>query len=183
LRSLFTAVPFLFVVLSSSGQDLRTTKAAQQACGPAGVKYEKGDALEEHPVLPAVPQGKALLYLIQIEGTRLGSCIGKCAAIVKFGLDGHWNGATWGNSFVFAAIEPGDHHICVNSEVRATKLQQVLALRSVHAEAGRTYFFGVRFSGVGGEAGTYGLELEPLDADEASMLLEGYPLSKMKPKN
>jgi hypothetical protein len=182
MRAFFSTFPFLFLVLSSAGQDLRNTKAVQQACGPVSVKYDKGDGLDKHAVLPAVPPGKALLYLVQLEGTAMGSCIGSCVTVVKFGLDGEWKGALWGNSFVFAAMEPGDHHICVNSDVRVNKLEPLVALHGVHAEAGKTYIYGVRVSNVGGTSGVYGLELEPLDGDEASMLLEAYPLSKMKPK-
>ena len=183
MKALFSGFAFLLLALHSFAQDLQATKAAQQACGRAGVAFDKKDGLEQHRALPVILPGKALVYLVQLEGTREGSCIGNCSSVVRFGLDGQWKGATWGNSFVSAVVDPGDHHLCVNWDTRVKKLQQVVTLKAMHAEPGRTYFFGVRTLNVGGPGGADQLVLEPLDEDEASMLLEAYPYSKLKPKS
>ncbi len=182
MKAFFATLPLLLCAVNCFGQDLRKTAAAQQACGPAEVKFDTKDGLQEHPVLPKVSQDKALVYLIQQDGTLAESCIGTCRALVKVGVDGRWTGATWGNSFLAASVTPGDHHFCIAWESREKKLLQVIALRALHAESGKTYFFGIRLTNVGGSGGTYGLELFPLDADEARMRLEGYPLSVVRPR-
>ncbi len=184
LRSLsvFFFAPPAFLCLSAMSQDLRDTRAAQQACGPSAVRFDKGAGLEEHPVLGEVPQGKALIYLVQIQGTPATGHLQFTdrGTITKFGVDGQWRGATWGNSLLSTQVEPGDHHLCVAwNEGGPKKLEQVVALRSLHAEAGRTYVYGVRLlvSGI-----SYSFDFVPLDPDEAAMLLGSYPLSKLKPK-
>ena len=182
MKLFFVTPALLLCAVNSFSQDLRTTAAAQQACGPAEVKFDTKDGLQEHPVLTQASQDKALVYLIQQDGTLAESCIGTCRTLVKVGLDGRWVGATWGNSFLSASVPSGDHHFCVAWESREKKLQQVVALHALHAEAGKSYFFGIRLASVGGSGGTYALELFPLDADEARMRLEGYPLSTVRPR-
>lgn len=182
MKAFFVTLPLLLCAVNSFSQDLRNTAAAQQACGPAEVKFDTKDGLQEHPVPPEASQDKALVYLIQQDGTLAESCIGTCRTLVKVGLDGRWVGATWGNSFLSAIVSPGDHHFCVAWESREKKLQQVIALRALNAESGKNYYFGIRLTNLGGSGGTYGLELFPLDPDEARMRLEGYPLSTIRPR-
>jgi hypothetical protein len=123
-----------------------------------------------------------MVYLLQLYEPHAEPCIGRCGAIVKFGMDGEWKGATWGNSFVSLPVDPGLHHICANWQGRAKSLNEIVALHSLNAEAGKSYFYGIRVAETGSAGGPYGFTLAPLDPDEARMLLEAYPMSKLTPK-
>ena len=174
----------LLFSLNAFSQDLLSTKAAQQACGQASAEYDKSGMIKDHGPLPGPEPDKALVYLFQMYALHSSPCIGGRGAIVRFGIDGRWKGATFGNSFLYTSLEPGDHHVCANWQTRGSTTPQLVALRSLRVEPGRTYYYGVRIVEASAQLlDTFGMELVPLDEDEAKMLLESYPLSDPKLKH
>ena len=82
---------------------------------------------------------------------------------VRIGLDGSWIGATRGNSYVvFSVDHPGEHHLCAQWQSGFERYSREAAFNRFTAELDKRYYFRVRI--------TYqsGLELEPLDSDEAN---------------
>lgn len=172
----FFAPLVLAAAIDCRAQDLLSTQAAQQACGPESQRLTKPTLASKQSVV-AVPQpGKALVYLFQLYAPHGEPCIGTCGALVRFGIDGRWQGATLGNSYLMASVEAGDHHLCANWQGRCKRLREIVSLKSMHLEAGKSYYFGVRvLEAVSTSFSTYGFDLVALDEDEAKMVRESYP--------
>jgi hypothetical protein len=165
----------LLPVFSCVAQDPTQTHAYAAACGPVEQKLDADLRTGATPPLPDAAH--AVVYLIQDQDQINLPCIGKCAsAKVRIGEDGAWAGATSGGSFAVLPVAPGPHHLCVNWQSRFQKYSHhEIYLHSLQAEAGSTYYFRIHVSqgsGGGETAVPFSLTLEPLDEDEARLLLE-----------
>ncbi len=180
----FWVIPVLVgtVVIASQAQDLRKTAAATAACGPQETTFDV-DALHTPATAPTDP-GKALLYIIEQESSTPGICFGRCGGLtLKLGLDGRWIGALNGSSYTVLAVEPGEHHLCVNWQSRSKKASEKVALQGFTAEAGKTYYFITHDVVTSPEAGSMAnFTVESTNPDEANMLIEAYPQVKATPK-
>ncbi len=89
--------------LSAFAQDHPARTSA--GCGPAGVQYDVKSDKTPQPI--AIPEpGKAALYVIQyerrdVEAFHLG------AVTTRVGLDGTWQGANHGQSYLLVPVNPG----------------------------------------------------------------------------
>lgn len=167
--------------VSVQGQDLRQTAAAKAACGAADVHFTKLDGPDPHPTPFTAASGKSLVYIIGVNDST-GACLGQCGAVLKIGLDGQWTGAAWGNSYVVTSVDPGAHHLCASWQAHTKLYSHTVALAPLTAEPGRTYYFAAHVSSGTATGTTTSLTLEPLNEDQAKMLLEVYPLSRATPQ-
>jgi hypothetical protein len=146
----------------------------EAACGANDVNFQvKADPRGQH--LPIADPGKALVYFIETPRVELFSG----TATVKIALDGAWVGANHGDSYFFVTVEPGEHHLCARWQSSVASEQQV-ALNSLTAEAGMTYYFRTRVTGdnrVG-----YSLDLAKTNSDEAQLLIARSPYSISRAK-
>ncbi|MGB6192115.1 MAG: DUF2846 domain-containing protein [Terracidiphilus sp.] len=141
------------------------------ACGPENVSFNV--TLEKsHVSPPKTEPGKATVVFIQDVGAqKFGVTV---HAIGKIGIDGSWIGAIKDNSYLFALLEPGQHHICVSLEPDFPRNPKEFA--HFTAEAGKVYYFRSRYVSEGN------LLLAPADSDEAEYWIAMFPLSASKPK-
>ncbi len=174
----------LSVAASCVAQDASTTQAYKAACGAVDTKLNADVAQPTTMITPET--GKALVYLIQRDDQTNALCLGrKCGgADVRIGMDGAWVGETKGNSFVALSVVPGQHHLCVNWQSHFKKVSHHEAyLQPLSVDSGQTSYFLIHVSagnGGGDAAVPFSLSLEPVNVDEAKMLLETSPQSTLK---
>jgi Protein of unknown function (DUF2846) len=174
------------VLLLSLSMVLSLQARAQQGpgCGSADVKFDVNTSKKYS--LPAVPPGKALVYLFQ-DDLKYGA---RPRPTTRFAIDGTWIGATHANSFIYAFVDPGDHDVCANWQSDDTGLGYIGPKRSTAAahftaEAGKSYYFRARdIAYTNGRTIVSEPEvvLGPLDTDEAQVIISSFSLSSSHPK-
>jgi hypothetical protein len=175
-----TFVPFANAAPARAKQ---TNSLGAPGCGPAEIKFEV-ETDESRHAAPAPDAGKALVVFLQ-DDAKFDS---RPRPTTRFGIDGTWVGATHANSFFYVAVDPGEHHVCANWQNRASLLTPTRATAAAHftAEAGKTYYFRGRDIAITGERGAVVSEpevkLEPLDGDEAQILMRSFTLSVSRAK-
>jgi hypothetical protein len=149
------------------------------ACGPKGTTFEISQDETPHPQETPKP-GKALVYFIQDSGPD-GH---RQHYTLRVAVDGAWVGAYRQNSYFVVPIDPGEHHVCAESQ-SGTAASKNLALAHFTAEAGKTYYFSTKF--MAGVTTMYpispSLVLDRPDSDEAAYLIATYPLGLWKTHN
>jgi hypothetical protein len=141
-------------------------------CGPQDEQFSVKTDKNYHPEA-TVDEGKAAVYLIQDD--REFEAVPK--PVVRMGIDGKWVGATHGSSYLFAVVDPGEHHLCAIWQ--GAPLAPVSNKRgALHftAAAGQAYFFRVR-DRVHRDTAIQPMEFEPLDSDEGKMLITQFSFS------
>ncbi|MGD0732753.1 MAG: hypothetical protein ABR956_15930 [Terracidiphilus sp.] len=122
----------------------RAATVLQGACGDDSSKFDV-TAQEDAPKPAFAPPsaGKSLIVFIErnsYKTTHFGY------ATVRFGIDGSWIGANYGNSYLTAEVDPGVHHVCANwqptsfSTAKKTDAENKNAVDTFTAEAGKVYF-------------------------------------------
>jgi len=122
----------------------RAAAVLQGACGDDSSKFEV-TAQQDAPKPAFAPPsaGKSLIVLIErnsYKTTYFGY------ATVRFGIDGGWIGANYGNSYLTAEVDPGVHRVCANwqpasfSTAKKTDAENKSAVDTFTAEAGKVYF-------------------------------------------
>jgi Protein of unknown function (DUF2846) len=145
-------------------------------CGLATVKFDVETHRDQHAA-PNPEPGKALLVLLQ-DDSRFGA---KPRPTTRFGIDGTWIGATHANSYLYVPINPGEHHLCASWQLSQVSNPEARPTAAAHftAEAGKIYYFRARdvliFESTG--ATSPDVELEPMDSDEAPILLRSFAFS------
>jgi hypothetical protein len=155
-------------------QDQTAVAAAEAACGPKDVKFDAKQAPIQHPT-PQPETGKALVYLVQDMGEV--QCTG--CALTRAGVDGSWLGANQGSSYFFFTTQPGEHHLCVNWQSRFQYRARAFAMAKFTAEAGKIYYFRVRFFF---EKTDYSFDLDSVDSDQGKFLVASSAFSASRPK-
>lgn len=161
------------VLLAVSSLAQSQSSAAAAACGPTGVSFAVKQ--NDSQGAPAQPEpGKALIYFVQETGA--GNCLGVC--VTRIGLDGAWVGAMKHNSYFSLAVDPGEHHACVNIQSR-TPLGKIEAFAHFTAEAGKIYYMGTKAIV---RDNTTRLEMGPIDSDQGKHLVASLPTSVSQPR-
>lgn len=171
----------LFLVLLASPVFAQETSALNNplwACGPDAAKFE----VTTTPAADVVPvqlpeQGQALVYVIQDLGET--NCLGECSVTTRVGLDGSWIGANKGRSYFSFSVSPGEHHLCTNVQSRFAYLSVFHSLANFTADAGKTYFFRLRFLS---SSQVPQPDLEPTNSDQARYLVSFSNLATPHPK-
>ena len=125
LRILFLCALF---VCACAGQVWAST--LPDSCGNNKVKFDVTVAEGQPPAGPA--DGKAQIVFIEDENHLIGPFM---HATVRFGIDGSWVGADYGNSYFAWTVDPGVHHLCAFWE------RKNVGLTSLNAEPGKVYYF------------------------------------------
>jgi hypothetical protein len=171
--SLFAISVFSLSAASGSAQDLALENASS-ACGPAGAQF----VTTRGPVPQTLDQpeaGKALVYVIEDQKFKMARDV-----TARIGLDGTWLGATRGTSYLTFAVEPGQHHLCTDWLSDWLPNGRIASAAPLDAEAGKTYYIRVRISGARDEGPA--IDLDPVNADEAKLMLASSPLSVSHPR-
>jgi hypothetical protein len=182
------ALVVLLFAVSAVAQDQVAITAAESACGPKNIKFDVKPDTIQHPTGQPEP-GKALIYVVE----DLGQCPGCFTsnslagffndvdqAVTKIGMDGTWMGANRGSSYIFFAIDAGEHHLCMNWQSRLEGRAPAFAMANFTAEEGKVYYFRERvFPGHGGD---YSFDLDSVNSDEGKYLIAISPASVSHPK-
>jgi hypothetical protein len=165
------------VVTSPAAQDTLAVKLAEAACGSFSQSF-RGDTSGATSVLAPAQAGKAQVYGIEdwdpIDRGRINR------PTVRVGMDGHWMGATQGDSYLYFSADPGQHHLCVNWKSGAGTLKNLAALFELDAKPDQTYYLRASFTRV--EGIDFTLRFAPLNIDEARLLLAQYPRARWSAK-
>lgn len=152
-------------------------------CGPADAKLDVKTEAKARPN-PVPDAGKAVIFFLQ-DDAKFGS---RPRPTTRFGLDGAWVGATQANSYFFITVDPGEHHLCANWQNRVTLINQTRSTAAAHftAEPGKVYYFRALDVALTDHTGALVSEpevkLEPLDSDEAGVLMNSFSLSESHAK-
>lgn len=162
----------LVLVSFASAQNAPTVKQAESACGSFDVNFDVKTEAHQHPLAPALA-GKAQIYVIEDWDWRDRGRINR--PTVRVAMDGKWIGANQGDSYRFFSADPGRHHLCVSWKQGVGKTNNMIAVYGLNAESGQTYYF--RATMARGDSLSHAMILEPLNIDEAQLLLASYPLA------
>jgi hypothetical protein len=158
------AVVLLTFSCCALGQDKAAISAAEAACGPPDAEFEVMPDGSQHPTMTP-ESNKALIYVVE-----------RATGVMRFGADGRWLGALKPGTYVFASMDPGEHHLCVTGRL---PLWKGLSLHALNAKAGETYYFFVHVVAGGGYNE---LTLSQVDADEGKELVARAKFSASRPK-
>ncbi len=145
---------------------------AYAACGPLGVSFNTTISAGR-PITHPEP-GKAIVYVAE------DPKVAGITPTIKLGLDGKWVGAMHGASHLFLAVDPGEHHLCVNWQSSLKGRSRLVSFAHVVAEPGKTYYFRARVIYSKYDPDT--LDLDAIDPDEGEYLVSSSPLSTAHPK-
>lgn len=101
-------------------------------------------------------------------------------ATVRFGMDGAWVGANYGNSYFAVTVDPGIHHLCASWQSSLGTLKKNVDLTSFTAEPGQVYYFAAQVIVVARDSFTFGIS--QLNEDEGKYRVKLSKLSTSKPK-
>lgn len=163
---LFAAVACL-LALPVAAQQL-SSAASFGACGNPNTRF---NVRNEQALRNFTPDsGKALVYFIEKDAG------GFLAGHTRIGVDGHWVGATRGDSYFTLSLDPGVHHICADTHMgKLWTSNQETALAHFTAEPGAIYYFETKNLALENE--TIDVSLIPLDSDQGASLAGSYPVS------
>ena len=153
MKTIVTAFLLSLLVCCAFGQDKAAISVAEAGCGPDNSELSMATDESRHPT-PAPDNGKALIYVVQ-----------RAAGTFKVAADGKWLGALKGGHYFYAAVDPGEHHLCVKGHL---PLWKGLSLHQLNAKQGETYYFFVHVVAGGGYNE---LTLTELDPDEGKELV------------
>jgi len=173
-----TLLACIVLVCAAFASDEPSVRLAKAACGPDkarfGVKAHKGQ-----PPAPQPQPGKALVYVVE-EFVRPANELGK--PTIRVGVDGSWVGANRSTSYLFFAVDPGEHHLCTDWQAAPPWYGPKVSLASFKAEADGIYYFRARVVMDGSRGAMLTLDLEQMDKDEGRLLVASAPLSEYKQK-
>jgi hypothetical protein len=146
-------------------------------CGQTDVKFDVQNEGRQH-AMPSPEPGKALVFFLQ-DDARFNSIP---RPTTRFGIDGVWVGATHANSYFYVSVDPGEHHLCANwqSRVVLTRSRPIAATHFT-AEAGKVYYFRAKDL-ENTERPPAEVVFEPVDSDEALILMSSFDLNSSHPK-
>ncbi len=174
-RNLLCSLAFVACIFSitASAQEL-SSAASFGACGNPNVRFVVKTESALHTYTP--DPGKALVYFIEKD---VG---GFFTAHTRIGMDGHWLGATEGNSYFAAQIDPGPHHLCADTHKgKLWVARSETALAHFTAQPAGVYYFEVRDLSLN-ENEDLDVALIPLDSDEGASLAGSFPVSNFHRK-
>ncbi len=153
----------------------RSAPATVAACGVMSQNFSVTEGASPK-MGEQVPAGKALVYLLEdIRHTPLNT------TNFRVGVDGKWLGATRDKTYLSFAVEPGEHHLCVDVQGHAWgQLEQGITLRRLKVEEGKTYYLRARM--VWGKNTLPLIFVEQVDDDEGQLLLQTMSPAVWQPK-
>ncbi len=169
-------VAALFLALTAGAQNPETAIPTVPGCGPDGAKFAVSTE-DRHPFVQP-EAGKSVVYFL--EDDRYFESMPR--PTTRWGIDGTWVGATHANSYFYVTIEPGEHHLCTAWQSTAVVGQghEAAALHFT-AEPGGAYYFSATDS-FRRDRGPAKVKLEPVDSDEARLLMGKFAFSTSHPK-
>ena len=177
------------ILLFAASVLLSSNSMAQSGpgCGPANVKFDVKTGKAQNNA-PTPEPGKALVFFLQ-DDLNFSS---RPRPTTRFGIDRTWVGATHSNSYFYVQVDPGEHHICANWQstvIVSSVPKRPTAANHFTAEVGKSYYFRARdITQVRNPDGKVEVVseaevvLEPVESDEAQVLVNTFSFSSSHPK-
>jgi hypothetical protein len=102
------------------------------SCGDDNVKFDVS-TLKNQPAPEPPPAGSAQIVFVEEQNARASFHM----ITVRYGVDGNWAGANYGDSYFVLNVAPGVHHLCVNAQGD----KKAVDVTSFTAEAGKVYYY------------------------------------------
>lgn len=102
------------------------------SCGEEDVKFD-ASTLKNQPATLPPPAGDAQIVFVEEQNARASFHL----VTVRYGVDGNWAGANYGDSYFVLNVAPGIHHLCVNAQGD----KKAVGVTSFTAEAGKVYYY------------------------------------------
>jgi hypothetical protein len=165
------ALPLTFLLLVSLSAGAQTADTIyKQACGPKDASFQLQQVPDTPPTAPE--PGKALVFFLQ---TQSGMNF-----MTRIGLDGAWAGVIHGDAYIYASVDPGEHHVCAATMGRKNPKAEFIHFS---AEPGKIYYYLVQGTAVDGKyAAFFSMPIGPVDRDEALYLLASDKKTVATPK-
>ena len=164
MKATFFLLLFSASVLSAASafaQDETAVDPAGAACGPHETKFKINVDGAAPPTVQAT-DSKALVYVVEDQKFHYVNDV-----TMRVGLDGAWVGANRGDSYIVFVVDPGEHHLCTDSQPGLGG--GLVSLAQLKAEAGKVYYFRARISGARDERPS--LDLDRVNVDEGRFLV------------
>jgi hypothetical protein len=146
------------------------------SCGDNNVQFEaKAKAGRPSPGAPAT--GKAQIILIENENQMIGLFM---HATVRYGMDGAWVGANYGNSYFALTVDPGEHHLCANWKTGIKMHPTDSRAIAFTAQPDQVYYFAGKVTVESRDVITF--DFAPLNDDEGKYQIQTLKQSTSKPK-
>jgi hypothetical protein len=160
----------VFAFLPAAAQNSATVKQAESACGSFQQNFRVSTSGKQ-PVVDPVGVGTARIYMIEVFENPTYK-IGR-GPTIRIGMDGRWVGADHRDSYLVFPVDMGEHHLCINWQSKFKTLSGLISLVNFTAEPGHAYYFRARITARNTSVGApwYTLDLEPVNSDEAKLLL------------
>jgi len=126
---------FAFMLLSVSlfaAVQANAKTILPDACGDPDIKFDVSTQ-KDQPAPEPPPAGSAQIVFVEEQNARASFHM----VTVRYGVDGNWVGANYGDSYFVVNITPGVHHLCVNAQGD----KKAVGVTSFTAEAGKVYFY------------------------------------------
>jgi hypothetical protein len=167
-RALFFCASLLYLSFACAGQ--LWAASLPDSCGNDKVKFDV-KTVEGQPVPSSPADGKAQIVFIENENQLIGPFM---HATVRFGVDGSWAGANYGNSYFALTVDPGVHHLCAFWE------HKNVDVTSLVTEPGKVYYLAAKVNVQSRYSVTFGLS--QLNEDEGEYQVKLLKLSSSKAK-
>jgi hypothetical protein len=177
------ALALLLLSVPAFGQN-STVSTTESACGPGDVQFRvKTQTLQS---MPAPEPGQALVFVVEDQKFKAVRDV-----TARVGLDGSWVGANRGNTFLYFAVQPGEHRLCTDWISDFLPNGRAVSLAHFVAESGKIYYFQARTVGFYGSLSDghglqlpngAGIDLDLVDSDEGKLLVETSELSVSHPR-
>jgi Protein of unknown function (DUF2846) len=159
----------LLLAVTAFAQNISVAAARPQPNSPSRFRPTIPHRLEQPD--PA----KALVYVIEDQKFTFARKV-----TARVGLDGAWVGANRGNSYLFFAVEPGQHHLCTDWTSSFLSNGRLVSLANFTAEAGKVYYFRARTCAAKFELAS--IDLDEVNSDEGRLMVTSRSLSVSHPK-
>lgn len=162
----------LLIAVPSFAQQT-TIPIVQSACGQPDARFDISKRPSQSGENLASPTIATVVLVTKAVGFYSG-----CGQVVRIGVDGKWAGALCLGQHTVLNLAPGDHHLCVDLQSKATPAYT--SLHSLHAEGGKIYFFGATVSVAYHQ--DFSIHLKPMDKDEGALRFATSVAATSKPK-
>jgi hypothetical protein len=154
------------------------------ACGDDSVKFDVSTKKDQPPPAPPDP-GKAQIVFVEDNAQMLTPFK---YVTVRFGMDGAWVGADYGDSYFVMTVDPGVHHLCSSVQSSNSLLKKSIDMATFTAEPGKVYYFAAQLAvssigpggAHGGSAGVFTFGLSQLDEDTGKYRVKAWKLATWK---
>lgn len=153
-------------------------KQAESACGDSHVNFKVARNPKDHPLAPEV-NGKSQVYVIEeyLFPQSVFGHFGAPTPTIRIGMDGRWMGADQDNSYIFFPVDAGNHHLCIQWQSKLKRFSEEVSLTGFKADTGHATYFLARIVARVSNPVWFTLDLEPVNSDQAMLLLARYPHS------